>query len=521
MKKTCFSLRSLTGIVLALLLLPACESGFEELNINPTAATSIHPQYTLPTAQLSVAGTRYEQWRGNLIFSSAMIQHLTNTYYSGTTYGEGSDDWRTAFWRVAYNGNGDSGRAYIKILQDIIHNNADDPTMVNYVAAARVLRAFSFQRLTDMYGDIPYFEGGLGFILDDITPAYDPQSEIYADMLNELQEARTQFDASAGFQGDLSYRGDVTRWQRFANSLMLRMGLRLVKIDAGAAQNWVETAIAGGVMQSNDDIAFIEHQDGPNIGPNGLNSNGVSDTFATDSPMLTEFYVEWMKENGDPRLEVFSAMYDAPAHLGGEVLSTAPEDQIGWPVGFDIAPVTIQDHPAYDPDLGNASFAQPNRLIRDLHDPTFLQTYAEVSFMLAEAAVRGWHSGDAAQHYQDGVRAALRQVSLYDAEGGADISEAEIDAYLAGIPFDGSLEQINTQYWAATFLNGYEAWANYRRTGFPELQQFNYPGNPTGGTIPRRLLYPTREAVLNEENYNAALSRQGPDVMTTRMWWDQ
>lgn len=519
MKRTFHPLQGLTALVLALMILPACESGFEDLNVNPTAATSIHPQYLLPTTQLAIAGTRYEQWRGNLIYSSSFIQHLANSYYAHT-YSEGSDDWRTALWRVAYNGNGDPGRAYIVTLQDIIANNSDDPLRVNYVAAARVLRVFAFQRLTDVYGDLPYFEGGLGFLNDEITPTYDPQSEIYADMLNELQEAAAQFDAGAEFNGDLLYGGDTVRWQRFAHSMMLRLGMRLVKVNQGMAQEWVQRAIAAGVMQDNNDTAYIQHQDGPNVGPNGLNSNGVSDTFATDSPLLAEFFVEWMKENNDPRLPIFSAMYDGNAHLGGNIISTDPEDQIGYPIGFDIAPNTIQDHPAYDPDLGLASFAQPNLIIRDLRDPTFLQTYAEVSFLLAEAAIRGWHTGSAQQHYEDGVRAAMQHVALYDEEGAATIDESEIDAYLTENPFDGTLEQINTQYWAATFLNGYEAWANYRRTGFPAFQPVNYPGNPTGGTVPRRLMYPPTERDLNPENYQAAISRQGPDVFTTRVWWD-
>ena len=116
----------------------------------------------------------------------------------------------------------------------------------------------------------------------------------------------------------------------------------------------------------------------------------------------------------------------------------------------------------------------------------------------------------------------MSYLSMYDAGGGADIAAADVDAYLAANPYDpaNALEQIGEQYWAATFLNEYEAFANWRRTGYPQLTPVNYPGNVTGGTIPRRLRYPEGEAASNAANYTAVLTQQGPDEFTTRMWWD-
>lgn len=522
MKNHLTSIGSLAATLLLVVTLTSCDSGFEAMNVNPTQANEISPQYLLPTAQLSVAGTRYEMWRGNLIYSSGFVQHMANTWWSGAKYAEGSDDWRGALWRVAYNGSGDSRRAYVKTLQDLIATNADDPNMANYVSAARILRVFAFQRLTDVYGDIPYSEAGKGFLDDNITPRFDPQSEIYADMLKELEEAAAGFSGSAAqMKGDLIYGGDTERWRRFANSLMLRLGLRLVKVDPGMAQQWVQKAISGGVMQSNGDMAFIKHATGPNTGPNGLNSNGNGDVFAVDAPLLSEFFVDWMKSAGDPRLPILGGLYDGNANSGNtSLVSTDPADMFGWP--FETDPTTVQTHPAWTGSF-SGSFAQPNRIVRGLDDPTFLQTYAEVAFMLAEAAVRGWGTSNPASHYESGVRAAMNHVALYDGDGAADIADADIDAYLAANPFDASraLEQINTQYWAATFLNGFEAWANYRRTGYPAFTEINYPGNPTGGKVPRRLMYPTTDQLLNKANYDEAVSRQGPDVLTTRVWWDK
>ena len=163
---------------------------------------------------------------------------------------------------------------------------------------------------------------------------------------------------------------------------------------------------------------------------------------------------------------------------------------------------------------------RPNPFIQGEDDPMFFMTYAEVELLKAEAAVRGWHSGDAATHYANGVRAAMQYLVMYDAN--AAIAEADIDAYLAANPYDAgnAMEQINEQIWAATLLNEYEGYANWRRTGYPALTPVNFSGNVTGGTIPRRLRYREAEAVANPDNYNAAVSKQGPDEFTTRIWWD-
>ncbi|MBT8301917.1 MAG: SusD/RagB family nutrient-binding outer membrane lipoprotein, partial [Maribacter sp.] len=118
------------------------------------------------------------------------------------------------------------------------------------------------------------------------------------------------------------------------------------------------------------------------------------------------------------------------------------------------------------------------------------------------------------------VRAAMKMYELDSPD--AVIADADIDAYLVAKPFDAAnaLEQINTQYWAATYLNEYETFSNWRRTGFPVLVPVNYPGNETGGTIPRRMTYSVGDQANNPDNYNEAISRQGPDLLTTRVWWD-
>ena len=187
------------------------------------------------------------------------------------------------------------------------------------------------------------------------------------------------------------------------------------------------------------------------------------------------------------------------------------------PNGLDLE-MLLADTGEADTDL----YAEPNRLIMTRRDsPMLFQTYAEVEFMLAEAAERwGLAGGDPESHYNAGVRAAMKMYELDSPD--AAIADADIDAYLVAKPFDAAnaLEQINTQYWAATYLNEYESFSNWRRTGFPVLVPVNYPGNETGGTIPRRMTYSVGDQANNPDNYAAAISAQGPDVLTTRVWWD-
>ncbi|HYH14822.1 MAG TPA: SusD/RagB family nutrient-binding outer membrane lipoprotein, partial [Flavisolibacter sp.] len=157
-----------------------------------------------------------------------------------------------------------------------------------------------------------------------------------------------------------------------------------------------------------------------------------------------------------------------------------------------------------------------------LDGPTFLVTYAQTELLLAEAAKRGWSVGtDAATHYRNGVRAAMEQLSQYNSS--ASISSSQIDAYLAAHPYNdaNAFEQINTQYWAASFLDWYEVWSNWRRSGYPNLTPVNYPGNATGGQIPRRMTYSTSESSANAANFQEAINRQGANNFTTRVWWDK
>lgn len=497
-------------IVVALSLTQtACDDGFADLNTNPNAANEINPNFQFSWVQLRTSGGRYENWRAALIYSSVMIQHFATTcgYWNGDKY----------TFNAGYNSSL-YDRAYtdqVKDMQDLINTleggEVGDQTMLGM---ARIWRTVIFHRLTDLYGDIPYFEAGRGFLEGVDFPRYDAQQDIYNDMLLELEGAIAQL-GSGGFGGaDFLYGGDVDQWRKFGFSMMLRLGMRMSEVDPATAQTWVSKAINNGVLSSMADDALIEHTNGPA----GINKNGIGEVLDLtngsgndDCPRLSQTYVDWMLSTGDPRLDVIGVL---PANGGTE--------HKGMPNGLDAT--TIQDNPT-GTDVDD--FDRINQMLIKVESPMFFMTYAEMELLTAEAILRGWATGDAAEHYANGVRAAMKIYEKYDAS--LAISDEAIDAYLAANPLskenEEAMRQIGWQYWAATLFNEYESFANWRRTGYPDLTPVNYPGNVTNGQIPLRLAYPQGETSLNP-NFSEAQSRQGlpndyPSMMEVSVWWDR
>jgi hypothetical protein len=237
-------------------------------------------------------------------------------------------------------------------------------------------------------------------------------------------------------------------------------------------------------------------------------------------------FIDFLQANNDPRLGVLAEL--SPPAPNENTLGFAgdqtPANQRGMPNGRDLlgGPQDISLAPGYPGSFYN--YSRPiNRFYAKDNGITMLLTYAESELLLAEAKERGWNvPGTAAVHYNNGVRAAMKMLAQWDA--GAAVADGAVDAYLLAHPYvpASGLQMINTQYWVATVFNDYEAFSNWRRSGFPVLTPVNYPGNVTGGTIPRRLIYPQSEASTNGANYNAAIAAlTGGDNLTSRVWWDK
>jgi hypothetical protein len=388
----------------------------------------------------------------------------------------------------------------------------------------RIFQAYAFMILTDSYGDIPFTEAGTGYPEQLLLPKYDAQQSIYTKLIQELTEASAALSATGVIESsDVLYSGNIAKWKKFGYSLLLRAGMRLSKADAAKAQATVQAAFAGGVIMDNADNGYIRH-DANYTQPIGGTLNGSE----AANFYLAKPFVDQLKNTNDPRLSAIAIRYVGATSGNGQTVAVGNTDaarQIGMPIGKDngtIVAQAIADGLAAFYDYSQAD----RRRVLKTTAPVFLVTAAQTNLLLAEASFKGWIStGTAAQYFSNGIKAHMDQMATYDA--GAAVAAGARDTYIGANPLAAGteLEQINTQYWIASFLNGPEAFANFRRSGFPALtpNPYGQPNNPDvpNGTFIRRLTYPTSELAVNTVNLNAAIASQGADKLSTKVWWDK
>lgn len=512
-------IRKILGLLLVISAFGSCTKDFQKINVDPNSPAQVPLDYILGQTQLQIGGSAgdpgYATWRANLIYALPAVQQFSSlsTFYAGDKYIYQAD-LSEAYFNTMY-------PTSIKNLVNLIEMAKVDPNDINTLSIARILKALQMSIITDLYGDVPYSEAGLGYLKLNYTPKYDDQQSIYMDMLKELDEAGKAFNPTAHIPAtaDFVYGGDLTKWTKFANSLMLRLAMRMQKVDPTSAQAWAKKALDGGVMTNNSETFSIKYNnDG---GTATINSNSFN-LGPAEKPTRNEVFkgsIQWsktlidlMKSRNDPRISTISTLKN------GDV---APADQRGLPNGLDAS--TLE---ALTGESGSDAYSRPNAILYNERDPYILLPYAEVEFMKAEAIERGWYTGDAASEYKTGQAAAITQLAVN--VGAPVIPDADIASYQAMSPyptggtFEQKFAQIENEMFilTASTLNGFEGWANWRRTGLPVLKPTNYPGNATGGTIMRRLRYPGGEAGVNP-NYKTASDKMGGDLFTSRVWWDK
>ena len=490
--------------------LQSCDKDFVETNTNPDAVSKPIPEYVFTKAEYDGAANMQNFLLGTMQYTTS----FNEVAGFGSKYNAAQTQQSFETFNSAYPNE-------INEIGIVIKAVKDDPAKVNLLAQARIWRVYIFSRLTDLYGDVPYSQAGLGYDSSVYKPAYDAQKDIYASLLPELDAAAQSLDASRPTPGvaDLIYGGNTSQWKKFAYSLMLRCAMRMTKVDAAAAKTWATRAIAGGVITADADIAKIGYLLGQDINKNPLvldlwNSDYIVQDGVknTEGGKYQEVWINYLKSTSDPRLPVISVVWK------GGVPDTDTAIQKGMPSNLGSKPTNF------------GSLSEPNpKTVLLMTSPRLLFTAAESYFLLTEAALRGWYTGPtAASLYQNGVQAAMRQWAIIAGSAGA-IPQTAIDNYAAAATtsfngaatFDAQMNVIYTQFWVSIFPDAQEVFASYRRTGYPALVPNNYPANATGGQIFRRFLYPITEATLNADSYQAAISRQGANDLLTRIWWDK
>jgi hypothetical protein len=515
----------------------SCKKDLLKTNTDPNSVlvNIFDPNNILTTTQLYYTGSTdnaIEVEETEIQGAGCYIQHWASTsgFYFGDKYSLSPGGWGSFF---------DHAYTYgVKFAVDLYTNTANKPQYKNLHQISRIMKALIFERITDVYGDVPYFNAGQAYTKSIYFPVYDKQKDIYTDLLKEVSQATDSLDVNADKPGgDLFYSGaddQIGAWKKFGNTLLLRMAMRLTKVDPATAKTYVQKVI-GHTMESNDDNAILQHGTNDPLTINRIYRGIGEDGAIQLDGQISEAFMDTLKFHNDPRLPVLSYVYSPDFQPGDDPSggSSDPGDQYGLPNGYNSGNAAngIQNYlghtnpggfPADTGYLGSlAAYSRPSPIIFNATAPTLILTYAESELLLADAAKRWGIGGDAATHYNNGVLAAITMLSAYGDAG--TISDGDAQAYLDANPYvdANGLNMINTQYWIATFFNEYEAWSNYRRTGYPLLKGVVYPGSQSPGAVPRRMEYSTVDKQVNSTNYNAAVAGiPGGDKITSRVWWD-
>jgi hypothetical protein len=407
----------------------------------------------------------------------------------------------------------DYSGTYNGALEDltlIIKLNSDDATKsaasvlgggsnANQIAAARILKAFYFLNMTDRWGDIPYSEALKG--LEDVTPKFDAQQAVYTDIFKELTEAVAQFDAGT-LKGDILFSGDISKWKKFANTIKLVAALHLSKKDPATGKAKFNEALAAGVISSNSDNITYKYL------AESANENNVYNNYVVGKRYdyaISNVMVNKLNSLTDPRLAVYATPTNAGTYVGMPY---------GLVNGSGYSAGTVDNLPT---SAGNISLIGSK--FRQQNSAVAIYTYANILFCIAEAYKLGWIGAgpddvNAAAKYLAGIQASMSEHGVTPAASYYTQTDVAYDPVNA-------IEKIMTQKWIASYAGyGYEAWTDWRRTGFPALTPTpNALNNPK--VIPRRQCYTTSEKDLNLDNYNAVVASQGPDKLDTRVWWDK
>lgn len=508
-------------LLVALCFLSACTKDFDSKNVNPVKVVDITNQelpFLFSKAEAAASYTSGDYQVAQNLFADLYAQYFATTavYFPSDRYTM-RFDWVKTHWTNHYT-------QVIPQLQTVF-GYTDKNTAEH--ALAHVIWVFAFHRLTDYYGPVPYFQAG-----QPLTAIpYDSQESIYDDLFKHLDSAVTVLSANTGAKPfadfDLIYAGDVSKWLKFANTLRLRLALRISKADPARAKTEAEKAVAAGVMTTVADDAMMKKSATVTTDGNGLSTIAGWNEFRMSAAMES-----MLRGYKDPRMQV----YFQPAVRTGEYH--------GVRNGLTAALLNIQQNTNdYNSNVGTRWITwstADNKWLYNYGTPQDIMHCAEAYFLRSEGALNGWNMGDNARTlYETGIAMSMRQWGISD--------EAAINAYIAGsdtaiAPGDqqqslavtkaivkwgateaAQREQIGTQKWLALYPDGFEGWAEVRRSGFPLLYAVVTNDNadiPAGAAI-RRIPFIELEKQTNGAEVTKAVSLlNGPDNADTRLWWD-
>lgn len=476
-------MKKITILFATVSMLYSCNK-FDDTNVSPALLTQASTKALLTNAEQSLSN----QLLGNTAaarLGALYVQHLAEGPYPGSSlYSDRNLNFSGWYTGPLYD------------LQTIINYNNDGAAAANgngsknnQIAVARILKAYYFLNLTDIWGDIPYTDALKG--KGAFTPKYDKQQDIYTALFKELTEAVAQInEAESAVVGDVLLNGNMAAWKRFANTIRMTMALRLSKVDAAKGKTEYAAAVAAGVLTSNaQNISYKFLSTDPNNYNPWYNNYNVSNR---NDYAISKTMTDYMEPKADPRLPIYAEV------LAGGVIK-------GLPYGRNAA-VNIP-----------AAYSRIGEFFKSQGAALALFNYPQVLFMQAEAAKLGYVAGgdaEAEAKYKEAIKASWQMYGVFD--------QAKYDTYIARpevayASADGH-KRILTEKWVHMYLNSWETWSDWRRTGFPTLTAAVDAVDSRG--IPYRLGYPPAEATLNGDNYKAAVTNMGgTDDNYGKMWW--
>ncbi|MER2996539.1 SusD/RagB family nutrient-binding outer membrane lipoprotein [Pontibacter populi] len=491
MKK--IKLFALSALAVTCLATSSCTKDFEELNTNPNASEAATPASLLAPALHDVV-TRNNN-RALRLNNELMQVHATvlnNDEIHRYVVRPGESDYMWNNW-------------YLQRTNFVdIYNSALLTQNKSYMAIGLILDVWVTSLITDMFGDVPYSEANKG--RDGVLqPKFDKQEIIYKDLFAKLEEANALLAAEiaaaeaagkfptlpeAEASLDPLYNGNLPLWRKFGNSLYLRLLMRTSgRPEAGAAgkiREMVETNPGFyPIFSNNEESAILRYT---STLPLVSAFTNLRDYDFNGSHGLTEFFIDNLNEMEDPRLTRWATLFGS-VYSGipsGYAAGNIPERQSTYQVALKNEPL-----------LGN------------------IINYAEVQFILSEAALRGYITADPKTYYDQGVTAAI---TMWDLGVPAGYLEKEAVAWNEAGGFEDKLEQIMLQKYFTLFFTDFQQWYEFRRTGHPVLPIG--PGVQNNGLMPSRFRYPVVVQSLNGANYNAAVAEMGGDDINTKVWWD-
>lgn len=472
------NIRNLIGlpfVLIFMLLTVSCTNELIKLNEDTKHATTAGAEtfFSNATKNLSDNLNSIEYRATGPGITRLWAQQLTSvTYLEGVTYIPEFS------WSALYEGVLNNLKESSETLSEA---EEVTPTVKNQLSMVEIMTVFTYANLVESYGNIPYSEA-LDF--ENPRPKYDDGETVYMDLLDRLSNAISEMDENAdGFgAADLVYGGDVQKWIKFGNSLKLRMGMRI--IDALPADGIKAVSEAStNLISSNDENALFRYlPDYPNTNPwwSFLVREGLKYFVGTET------FLGKMNDLEDPRREVFFTP------LNGEYKGAK-----------------------YGVTQNYASYSREGAFYREPDLPVIFMDYAQVEFLLAEAAERGISGiSDPESHYNKAIKASFEYYGLSEDDTHNYLNQSHVKYSSA----EGNWkEKIGVQKWLALFDQGFEAWTEYRRLGFPKLSA---PGHADSDIVPLRFLYPISEQTLNGDNYKEAASAIGGDTYSTGLFWD-